>query len=474
MSEAAETPFRKDPEGALLKPSSPWRTAPADGALLLALLAAGNWFLSPADPGWERLNPTPWLILPVFLGGRYGVAAGVTGAMAAAASILFLHWASANEVPADAIGGHPYLFLSLLLGAALGTLLFRLSGSQVEPLKARARELLEGQARLSEDTALLRTNEAHLVESLLLHGAENVSLTAGLQRLFTGERGRFEEGLLGLLEREFGIVSAAIYRDDTGLHGRLARMAATPSGEADLPPQIPSPEAPLAAAALEQGRIATWREAVSTPESGQRSHLAALPWAWSPVPGGGPRALLLIGRMHFPRITWENLARIEAVFSWCMARHLPGMAMEEGAGAERILTPALFLSRIREARILEEATLLPARLVLFQADPGAEPEVLAEFVTQLKRLAPPADLLGAVGDGRTAPYSIGWLTPAPSPGAAEAMARALLGRIGPASRAVRFEVLPVAALADPAGHPDPGRGAPSPAPSPTPPGPATS
>ena len=45
-------------------------------AALFGLLALVNWMVSPADPGWLSLNPTPWLVLPVLFGVRYGVACG--------------------------------------------------------------------------------------------------------------------------------------------------------------------------------------------------------------------------------------------------------------------------------------------------------------------------------------------------------------------------------------------------------------
>ena len=39
------------------------------------LLAALNFWAAPGDAVWLSANPSPWLLLPVYLGCRYGIAA---------------------------------------------------------------------------------------------------------------------------------------------------------------------------------------------------------------------------------------------------------------------------------------------------------------------------------------------------------------------------------------------------------------
>ena len=51
----------------LVRKTSAGRTAPIDALILLALLAAANWFFGTEDPGWQRTNPPPWILLPLFL-----------------------------------------------------------------------------------------------------------------------------------------------------------------------------------------------------------------------------------------------------------------------------------------------------------------------------------------------------------------------------------------------------------------------
>lgn len=450
MTDHADTFATAAEDESLWKKPPLWRTAPVDAILLTAVLLGCNWFLDRADPGWLRQNPSPWLLLPLFLGGRYGAGVGLIGALLATGGVLGLKWAAETQPPVMFLRQEPYFFLSLLIATAVGTLIRHLCGGLAEKLRLQGLALAERNRRLVEDCALMRANEARLVESLLLHGAESLGLSAELKRLFIDERDRPEEGLLKLLSREYGVISAAIYRDDTGRHSQIARVASTAVGESTFPTALPSTEALIASAALAEGRIATWQGPDGgpfNPEGADQRHLAAIPWRWSVGPDGGARAVLLIGRMEFSRIDWDTLGRIEALFAWCMARMeaAPLNRVEDSSASGRILAPEVFLARLEEAREVEMRLGLPSRLILFLADTAAPQAMLAEFVDRLKTIAAPTDPLGAVGDGRSSPYAIGLLISAPSTAAAEQIAGQILTRIGSSARAVRMEVLPVGA-----------------------------
>ena len=51
-----------------------------DLAVLAGLLLAVNGFFAARDIGWTHLHPTPWLLLPILMGCRYGFASGMAGA----------------------------------------------------------------------------------------------------------------------------------------------------------------------------------------------------------------------------------------------------------------------------------------------------------------------------------------------------------------------------------------------------------
>ncbi len=444
----------RDEIAPLVKRTSAWRSTPVDALILLALLIAANWFLGHDDPGWQRTNPTPWLLLPFFLGGRYGAAAGLVGALLATAAVLVLQWALGNMTPQALFTAKPYFFLSFVIGAAVGTVVHRLVTGPAEQLRRHAISLADRNQRLEEDGALYRANEEKLQQALLLHGADNVSLHGEIQRLFAGDRDRFDHALLDLFVREFGIIAAALYRDDTGRHSSLTRTAATGGDESAFPEKLPDPGAPLADAALAGGQLATWKSqwdgGVPTRESEEVSaskpHLAAIPWRQSAATSPSPRAILLIGRMEFGKIRWDAFAGIEAVLAWCLGRQEPAALAGDAAvdHETRILPQEAFAAQIEVAHRLESRHHLPGRLILFAADPQAPGNVLEDFARRLGSLVPPGTPVGALGDGEAIPMAIGFLDPSASSEVADATARQLLSRSGAPEGTVKHHVFTLA------------------------------
>ncbi|MEY4199785.1 MAG: hypothetical protein RLZZ265_1525, partial [Verrucomicrobiota bacterium] len=54
-----------------------------DLTVIAGLLLIVNGFFAPRDFGWLHLHPTPWLLLPVLMGCRYGFGSGMAGAAVA-------------------------------------------------------------------------------------------------------------------------------------------------------------------------------------------------------------------------------------------------------------------------------------------------------------------------------------------------------------------------------------------------------
>ncbi|MCB1233548.1 MAG: HAMP domain-containing protein, partial [Verrucomicrobiae bacterium] len=263
-----------------------WKSAPADAAMLLGLLAGLNWVVSRDDPGWLGLNPTPWILLPLFLGGRYGLAAALIGSVLAAGAILGLTWAVEGWAAALAApSGRPFFFLSLLIAGAIGSTIHHLVSGPLRRVHRHATELAAKNRELAEESALYRENESLLQESLLLWGADYASLTEEAHRLFSADARRLDDALLGVLRRVFGVTGAAVYR--TGRAGdeeeSLPRVAHSGGGEG-LPDRISREESGTVwGEALRSRRLVTCREIWESAEAGAGSPengavLAAIPW----------------------------------------------------------------------------------------------------------------------------------------------------------------------------------------------------
>ena len=63
------------------------RIAYLDGLLVAGALASINLWVAPDDFGWLNQNPSPYLLLPILIGARFGFVSGI-GAGASAVFII--------------------------------------------------------------------------------------------------------------------------------------------------------------------------------------------------------------------------------------------------------------------------------------------------------------------------------------------------------------------------------------------------
>ena len=111
---------------AVLRPKS----IALDAAVVAAAIVGANLLFDRAHPGWTNLNPSPYLLLPLLLGGRYGFLPGILAGLTASALIVLQQMGWAGPLPAAppasvraALTDTPYLHASLVfIGALCGEL----------------------------------------------------------------------------------------------------------------------------------------------------------------------------------------------------------------------------------------------------------------------------------------------------------------------------------------------------------------
>jgi hypothetical protein len=86
-----------------------------DMLLVGCLLGSLNWLVTRGDFGWMGLNPTPWLLLPALLGGRYGVGPGLLAGLCAAISVAVVQSSAHNTTAHAFTQQHSWYFTALLL-----------------------------------------------------------------------------------------------------------------------------------------------------------------------------------------------------------------------------------------------------------------------------------------------------------------------------------------------------------------------
>jgi len=321
--------------------------------LLLAVLLGGlNYVLASHDPGWLRLNPTPWLLLPLLIGARYGVTAGTLSGLACTAGLIWLRsyldgsdpWAVATQAryPATA------LTLAGFLAGELNHLLRGDSAQLQRELDHRAEE----SERLHAEVSLLRETRHELQKSLALHNAPFACLDTELKKIITAPPDDTFESILSLIHRLAGVTSAGIYRLEGGRLHRDAVIHPTPQ----LAPSISVAPGSLAARAID-GKVIT---AVTDPleSTSQQPFLVAIPWAFRRHTG-----VLLIQDMTLEALEWNNLSRIEVILHWALTLRTHVENRADGKPIGKLMPIEDFMQLLAQSLETEKAHALPSTVI---------------------------------------------------------------------------------------------------------------
>ncbi len=350
--------------------------------VVLAVIVGANALFGWSDPGWVSLNPTPYLLVPLLLGLRYGFAAGVLAG--GAAVVVSTLWAglAAGAPWLDVLGANPFAVLALpALGAIAGELHRSVLG-RADASEERLAMFEEQFERLSTELALSHDSRAQLQDALALHGAEFCSADLELRALFAADAGDRAEGLLATLDRLCSVSEAAFYQ--TGSKGEFEREASHGGPGDRLPGRLrdTDPAGALARAALDAGKLVTARELWEGGAKPSTGAIAALPW-----PDGD--RVLVIADMPFAAVQWQNFARIELFCRWVANTEAD---LETGGPPAAVVDGDAFRRRL-ELAAASAADAGPSSTVLLFSGDGAK---LRDSVVPKLR---PADLAASLGDG---------------------------------------------------------------------------
>ncbi len=430
-----------NPTPRIKKTGKRWLGAPLDATLIFLALAATNFWINRDDPGWTGLNPTPWLLLPVFLGGRYGSRGGISGTILAIGAILALQFFLNGTPPGLALREEPYFFLALLIGGACGSLIHFLLESTLGPEKELQDTLIQANQKMEREISVYRENEASLTDVLLDHGAEFAPLDERMRRLFAPGAPPPEQGFLKLAAEFFDVTEAAIY---TGKRpGSPLEMSAVIGNRSAFQEEMRPSGTPMVAAALTARKLATCRHLWRGESLEDSAYLAAIPWF---APGGSACALLLVSHIPVTLVSWESLARLEALFSWTMEQAMQVEAAKAVTEADpgSILQPDDFEAAIEHALEYATTRAVSSSLVIFQSAPDAPDTLKADFVRALRSTAQPLDVIGAVPvKGVQSAYAIAVLRPAGTTVGSKGLAHRLLSHIPRGPELIDYRILQV-------------------------------
>jgi hypothetical protein len=363
------------------------RKAWLDITLLTAGLLSANFLLSRGDLGWLGLQPTPYILLPVLAGMRYGMGGGLL------AGVLPFLIAQFGHPPGGGFSWHGVVVGSLgllgsgiILGAMCGHLQIefqRIRSAQT----ARNKDLAQRLQNLDDELSSLRQARDELNRMVALRDRERSSLDTGLRWLSASNPQHLARNTLQLLNRQTRVTDAAIYYLDraTGSMHREALLG----HEEQLPPRFDPAKIEVARAALNKKGVVAVPELLSAGSTARQDYLAAVPF----VTGQGePFGMLLITGMPFMAFTPKVIKLIELVCQWASSfielkdESIGKYRFVEEAGESlKIYSPDFFSRVVRiSAEAFQEQRVL-SRLVLVCA-PEAPMSLQPEMESVLMRL----------------------------------------------------------------------------------------
>ena len=363
----------------------PWR----DVFALTLGLALLNALTARQDPGWLSLNPSPWIILPLLIGARYGFRWGFFSGVGASVLLLGTLFLTHGQITP-----HPLFFLALPTIGLLTGEAYTLFANQLAERDDAVESLTTQRNHLGTDLEVAEDARHQLQERLALLNADTASLDLQLRALFEPGAGPIFPHLLRLLRDTAGVTDAALYQI-TGT--TLTRVAVLGTVEV-LPESLPFAETEIAHLAVTRQSLVTCRQVWATVPAQTSPWLAALPW---PPAESAEKYLLLIHRMSFHAVTWRTFSRIQMICRWVaqfMAlRRLDGTAAP--TAGPLIVTPEVFRRTAAEAAAAHREHSLPSTTVTFRLLPGATAEHAARLGSLIAPTLRTTDLATQHPDG---------------------------------------------------------------------------
>ena len=242
---------------------------------LFALLALVNCVVVPGDAGWFAANPTPFLLIPVLLGVRYGFGAGFG---AGVFTVLLLVAGRSMVGQGLSLSEHRYTLIAFpLLGVILGQVSasMRRRGSGLEEESEQLRRA-NRQGRAERELLLLSRQD--LQQRLELHGVETDSLDEKVGKDLMATDCEFSaSALLGTLARVNHVGSAALYEVPPGSRSAALVRVASLGGCEHFPEYLLRDDHQIVAEALARNCFLVQKTLLQSPPSQRPGHLAAYP-----------------------------------------------------------------------------------------------------------------------------------------------------------------------------------------------------
>lgn len=354
------------------------RAAPRDVALLAALVGGCNVWISPEDWGWLKTNPSPYFLLPVLIGGRFGFVSGVSAGAVAVAMILFGQCWTGQRLATELLGSERHFFFCLMLaGGICGELQhwfevrLRRFGEIQESFQQRIKTL-------DDELYFLREAKGESDRIVATQDSGASTLDAEIRELYLATEGEFYQKFLSLLGRQAHVSDAAVYRLTPD---RLLLRAASLGAENNLPPELNLSQIEMALLAIEKKTAVSIAEFWKLGATRQEPYLLSIPLLDEE---DDPLAVLLVTGMPFFALNQKGVHLITVICKWAskvtQARQNAAgrFRLVDGVETQKIFTPAVLKRNIDLAGLSCQAHSLPSAVLFFRM-PAMSPEAQPAF-----------------------------------------------------------------------------------------------
>jgi len=291
----------------LRRPYSAW----GDAAVLLILFGGVNFLLNPARPGWFEVQPNPYLLIPVLMGGRYGSAPGLYSAGAVVALLIaFARYADPGIDLGLFLRGHSVLFLSFFVfGLVSGEVqsFFRRKAARLELLLEHSSEKRKG---LDHDIRNIARVNRELQERLLVSDNRTFAMDLEIRALYECRPEEVWQKALLVLNRTEEVACAAFYELPSQ---NIMKRKAVIGGDPRLAEELRLCDSGLVREALENGEMVILSDLLSPVQAEEEAFLFAKPLE---AENAGQFGVLVVSRMPFLRFDPATLARINLTVDW--------------------------------------------------------------------------------------------------------------------------------------------------------------
>lgn len=250
------------------------RSVILDFCLLAGLFAVLNFWLAPDYLGFPRLNPSPYLLIPVIIGTRYGFQSGLYSGVIV--SGMLYGGMRLNHLVLDSHNFREIYRLCAppVVGAISGEMLTYYRRAHSRELQ-EARSLRRMITLMRSEIRMLRHDADENIRSGLTAQVLRVNLEEDLRALMQVRYSELPTALLAILRNHAQVREAAIYSVDAK-GGGLTRVRLLGSNRS-LPERLALADFPMLAQAVDVGRITSLVVSAKVETVISRPHLIAAP-----------------------------------------------------------------------------------------------------------------------------------------------------------------------------------------------------